>query len=375
MDTSKPNFISQGAYESLEKEIQQNHRALMALAEEMEHAMESAVPAVEMDRFREAHSKLVLTARSFEERMADRLASLRKDQQDQLREKLEELEQAHASILERHAEMEQQKEALLDQADYLHEANETITAMHAEVQNQKEEILRKNEELLNLNNEKNNLIGIVAHDLKSPLNQVKGLVSIIKMKKDSLDEDTLSMVNMIENSILRLSGLIGKILDVEAIESRQLNLNMESVNLAEVLHDVTHRYEADAAAKGIVLHRQFQDDCVVKVDKAYLGQVVENLLSNAIKFSTADKQVFVSLVGKEHLVEITVKDEGPGISDEDKKKLFGKYQKLTAQPTGNETSTGLGLSIVKKFVEAMGGTIRCESTLDEGASFIVSFTR
>ena len=97
------------------------------------------------------------------------------------------------------------------------------------------------------------------------------------------------------------------------------------------------------------------------------------MISNAIKFSPANKNVFVKLKCESGKGIVEIKDEGPGISAEDKKKLFGKYQKLSARPTGNETSTGLGLAIVKKFVEAMQGEIWCESDEGKGASFFVGF--
>jgi signal transduction histidine kinase len=294
-------------------------------------------------------------------------------QQKQITEQSDRLNIIHKEILAKNEELEQQKESLLDQSDYLHEANQTITLMHEEVQKQKNEILQKNEELLNLNNEKNNLIGIVAHDLKSPLNQMKGLLSIIKMS-NNLDKETLSCLNMMENSAERLTTLIAKILDVEAIESQQLNLIPERINLSEILNSVTDRFEIAAAEKAITLQREIANDIFTQADRVYISQVFDNLISNAIKFSPADRRIFIRLSTSNESAVIEIQDEGPGISDDDKKKLFGKYQKLSARPTGNETSTGLGLSIVKKFVESMNGKIWCESELGNGARFFVSFT-
>jgi signal transduction histidine kinase len=293
-------------------------------------------------------------------------------QQQSITDQSEKLSIIHKEILAKNEELEQQKESLLDQSDYLHEANQTITLMHEEVQKQKNEILQKNEELLNLNNEKNNLIGIVAHDLKSPLNQIKGLLSIVKMSKN-LDAESMSCVNMMENSADRLTSLIAKILDVEAIEARQLNLITERISLSELLHSITERYEIAAQEKFIQLRRDIGEEIFILADRIYTSQVLDNLISNAIKFSPAQRNVFIRLSTLNENALIEIRDEGPGISDEDKKKLFGKYQKLSAKPTGNETSTGLGLSIVKKFVESMNGRIWCESELGKGASFFVSF--
>ncbi|MFZ6012255.1 MAG: ATP-binding protein [Bacteroidota bacterium] len=293
-------------------------------------------------------------------------------QQWMISEQASKLNTIHQQILEKNRELEMQKEALLDQSDYLHEANETITSMHQEVEKQKNEILQKNDELLSLNNEKNNLIGIVAHDLKSPLNQIKGLLSIMKVTAQPGDE-TCNYITMMEQSTTRLTDMIAKILDVEAIESKQLNLIMEKTDVAAMLAQTIERFKLVAQEKNITLHPAMQGIAYAMVDKSYADQVFENLLSNAIKFSPIGKSVYVRLSTLNGNVITEIKDEGPGLTEEDKKKLFGKYQKLSARPTGNETSTGLGLSIVKKFVEAMNGEIWCESESGKGASFFVAF--
>jgi signal transduction histidine kinase len=269
-------------------------------------------------------------------------------------------------------ELQKKTESLLDQSDYLHEANETIANMVGKLELQNQEILNKNEELLNLNLEKNNLIGIVAHDLKSPLNQIKGLLSLVKMI-GKVDEESSKYLGMMDQSVVRLNEMIAKILDVEAIESRKMNLKMESVNLSAILTSVADRYVDDALKKNILINRSIASNISAQADKNYAEQVLENLVSNAIKFSPFDRSIFVNLTTGDDWVICEVKDQGPGLSEEDKKKLFGKYQKLSARPTGNEISTGLGLSIVKKFVEAMDGEIWCESELGNGASFFVKF--
>ena len=295
------------------------------------------------------------------------------DQQVMISEQAERLNAIHEEILAKNEALENQKEALLDQSDYLHEANQTITQMHREVEKQKNEILKKNEELLNLNNEKNNLISIVAHDLKSPLNQINGLLGLMRLTTTNLSDEALTYIDMMEQSSGRLSTMIAKILDVEAIESQKLNLVMENHDLAGLLHSLCQRYKVAATQKSIIICENLSGDSSAIVDKGYADQVFENLLSNAIKFSPQNKKVYVSITRRNEKIVAEVKDEGPGLSEDDKKKLFGKYQKLSAKPTGNETSTGLGLSIVKKFVDAMQGEIWCESSAGNGASFFVAF--
>jgi signal transduction histidine kinase len=295
-------------------------------------------------------------------------------QKEEIDAQTEMLRIANQDITEKNHELETRAESLLDQTDYLHEANETISNMHDELAKQKDEILHKNEELQSLNDEKSNLIGIVAHDLKSPLNQIKGLVSLIKMTSN-LDGEAANCLNMIESSAVRLNSMIGKILDIEAIESRQLNLNIEEVDVSEIFQSLASRFRLDAAQKDIKIHTSTSNGITIPVDKNYLTQILENLLSNAIKFSPASKNVYFNLHDKGDYVIGEVRDEGPGLTDDDKKKLFSKYQKLSAKPTGTESSTGLGLSIVKKFTESMGGQIWCESEEGKGASFFVKFNK
>ena len=125
--------------------------------------------------------------------------------------------------------------------------------------------------------------------------------------------------------------------------------------------------------KNIQIQPDIEENVIALVDERFVVQVIENLLSNAIKFSPTGKAVYVGLSNKYEKSLLEIKDEGPGLSDEDKAMLFQRFQRLSAKPTANESSTGLGLSIVKKFVESMGGRIWCESTLGQGATFIVEF--
>ncbi|MBL0742974.1 sensor histidine kinase [Chryseolinea lacunae] len=236
------------------------------------------------------------------------------------------------------------------------------------------ELRISNEELIQLNLEKNNLIGIVAHDLRNPLQQITGLISLVRMNSQA-DDETKTYLNLMGTSVERLDSMIVKILDVNAIDSRKLNLTLEDVNLSDICNTVADRYRHEAMKKRISIVKNIDPGGYVSGDKVYLEQVVENLLSNAIKFSPFDRNVYVNLRTSTDKVVCEIRDEGPGLSVEDKQKLFGKFQKLSARPTANETSTGLGLSIVKKFVIAMDGDIQCESEPGKGAAFSISFAR
>lgn len=365
---------SQNAHAIFFQELDRRSRRYRSIIEQLRRAVESVSSEKYLLEFKK-RDLLNLTSdlEDAYEKISRHNAEL-EAQKQLISEQAEELRVAQERMLDVNRELETQKEALLDQSDYLHEANSAIIQMHEEVQQQKEEILRKNVELEDLNAEKNSLIGIVAHDLKSPLSQVKGLVSLVKMMSEQkLDPETAKMINMIEASVGNMSAMILKILDIEAVESKGINLTLEDVNLTDLLSTVVDRFDDEASKKSITLRRVIATGKMARVDSSYADQVFQNLISNAVKFSPQNKSITISLTEENDFVVCEVKDEGPGLTEDDKKKLFGKYQKLSARPTGAESSTGLGLSIVKKFVNAMQGEIWCESEFGKGASFFVKY--
>ncbi len=232
----------------------------------------------------------------------------------------------------------------------------------------------KNDELQQLNDEKDELVNIVAHDLRSPLNQIKGMLNLIKLSPDNLTPDQKQFVDLSLKSSERLSGMIGRILDTNAMDSHDIALNLEVVDLDILLEEVVTNFKIQAAEKDITLQLILPEEPIeLELDRNYTIQVLENLLSNAIKFSPPDTQVQVVLYTDDDIARIEVTDEGPGISPKDQRRLFSKFQTLSARPTAGEDSTGLGLSIAKRYVEAMGGNIGCSSEMGEGTTFYVEF--
>ncbi|HAS47393.1 MAG TPA: hypothetical protein DCS93_43350 [Microscillaceae bacterium] len=251
--------------------------------------------------------------------------------------------------------------------------NEKIRAQTYHMERKHEELQNKNQALVTLNQEKNVLVGMLAHDLRSPLNQLKGLIQLCQMTAAHEDETTDYLQKAMQ-STERLQTMIDRILDLKVIEAQELTIHTECIDLNILLEEVINNYQEQAQKKLIKIILPFYDkNFKVNLDRNFILQIMENLLSNALKFSPPHKHIYIALNAQARKVRITVKDEGPGISPEDQKKLFGKFQRLSAQPTGGEHTVGLGLSIVKKFVEAMNGKIWCESTPGEGACFIVEF--
>lgn len=263
----------------------------------------------------------------------------------------------------------------------LEEQNVEIHLKNNEIRRQQEKIAQHNEELdsknkmlVDINQEKNHFIGIVVHDLRTPLNNIIGLVSLINMEEPELSPTQKELLDTILYSTKSLNNMIAKILNIQAIESGDVKMDMKPCGLNELVHKVVHDLDKEAKQKMISVHTDLEEEKdMAMVDENYTEQIFTNLLSNAIKFSQSKTNVNITSYINEDYVGVIFKDEGPGFQKEDMQKLFGKFQKLSARPTGGETSSGLGLSIVKKYVDAMSGKIWCESEPGEGAAFIVAF--
>jgi signal transduction histidine kinase len=257
------------------------------------------------------------------------------------------------------------------------EQKEQIEIQQKKIESKSEQLEKRNEHLIALNEEKNNLIKILAHDLRTPINHIQGLAQIVLLSNEHLAEDQKMMINQITDSSVRLCKMIANLLDVDAIENNRIKILIDNVQISSLLKKVIASFEKQAQKKSIILDfKTGNENLFINGDSLFLIEIFENLISNALKFSEAGKKVEVhiteDIAGK---VLIKVKDEGPGLTPEDQDLLFRRFQKLSARPTGGEGSLGLGLSIVKKYVELMNGEVWCQSTPGKGACFIVSFQK
>ncbi len=240
---------------------------------------------------------------------------------------------------------------------------------------QKEEIEAINRNLLELNDEKNSLIGIVAHDLRTPLNQVVGLIDLIKLRSDNLTSQQKDWLERLRTSTDGMSQMISRILDVEAIESKQVSFEPKRINLVPYFNKAVEEFGPESREKNIIINYSLPREAWVLADEDYLLQVFSNLISNAIKFSPPDSKVTCNLEEDDESYQMEIKDRGPGVLSEEIGLLFRKFQTLSAKPTAHEQSTGLGLYIVKKYLDAMEGEVWCRSTPTEGSSFFVKLKK
>jgi len=230
------------------------------------------------------------------------------------------------------------------------------------------EIIKAYEDLQRTNSFKNKILGIVAHDLRNPITSISGCAEILKTA-DSLPPEDQELINYIDQACHSMTTLVNDLLDVSMIESGHLDINLDDIDLYQVLKERVGFFSLQADKKQITIALDGHPTRA-RLDKNRITQVVDNLVSNAIKYSKQGSQIALSLEKGDKIL-IGVKDAGPGLSPEDRKKLFGEFQKLSAKPTAGEASVGLGLAIVKKIVSAHQGRIWADNNPHEGATFFV----
>lgn len=238
------------------------------------------------------------------------------------------------------------------------------------LKHQKNKIEVQSNELRKVIDDKDTLIRIIAHDLKSPLGNITSLTNFLK--KEVSGEDQIKYIDLIDQSANKSQDLVLKILSGEESKKDVYDIQMERLDINELLNNSIDLVSESAAIKSIQLIRSKLDKkCFSLIDPTYFSLIIENILSNAIKFSPPKGKIFIGLNKMSKKTLITIKDNGPGFNEDDKRKMFGKFERLSAKPTAGEHSTGLGLSLVKKYVELLGGQVWCESTSGKGATFFV----
>ncbi len=248
----------------------------------------------------------------------------------------------------------------------------SIRKQSAELHELNRALLAKNDALREASELKSQLLNIASHDMKNPLTAIREFARIVKdeLGRDSHLQELLDLIYSSSNEMLHL---VTQLLDSAALEGGHLQLDKRPVDLHQVAELIVHRNRATAESKGQTITYSAPEvgSSVVMADFTRIQEAMDNIVSNAIKYSPRDKPIELRVEKVGDLVRFSVRDQGPGLTDEDHKMLFGKFQKLSAQPTGGESSTGLGLSIVKQIIELHEGEVRAESNKEGGATFSI----
>lgn len=230
------------------------------------------------------------------------------------------------------------------------------------------------QELLELNEVKNRFLGIAAHDLRGPITIIQGWCALIgKGVAGETLEQRRSIMDKVDETCKRMLHLIDGLLDVSIIEAGQLELDKKKTSLAEFFGECRDSCGILTKTKDINFQLELEDDLPpVEIDWNRMYQVFSNLVDNAIKFSHPGTVVKLRARKADDGIEVSVIDQGEGIAGDELDGIFGDFKTASTRPTAGERSTGLGLMIVKRIVEAHGGTIRVESELGKGSVFTIS---
>lgn len=247
------------------------------------------------------------------------------------------------------------------------------TRLNEQLAQSNDELKRLNEEVLELTHSRLVFFTNISHELRTPLTLIADPVEML-LDDRSIKGRSRELLQMVQRHALSLQQLVGSILDFRKIQNGKMELSLSRFDLPEALQQWTGDFAMTAQRKKIQLHldtTHFSSSADVVADKEKLARIVFNLLSNALKYTPAGGFIHVSLADEGERLCIEVKDSGKGIDKEELTKVFERF----FQAKGAASGTGIGLALVKSFVELHHGEVRVESELGKGTCFIVLLPR
>ncbi|SNT38480.1 Signal transduction histidine kinase [Ekhidna lutea] len=247
--------------------------------------------------------------------------------------------------------------------EFNNELEDRVEQRTSELINQKELVAEQNEEL-------NQIMTVLAHDLKSPLLNINSLSQMmVKQEKEKLKESSAIMQKIAKDGV----EMIDRLISLKKFENEDIGERFKPINISQLMELKILEFSPQAKLKSQTIKSNIKEDIVLSTSERHFSKVIENLLSNAIKFSPIKSEIKLTLTSSNKLIQLFVSDEGPGFSSEDKELIFRKFQRLSATPTAGESSSGLGLSIVNTLVKKLGGKIQLNSEEGKGSEFNLIF--
>ena len=236
---------------------------------------------------------------------------------------------------------------------------------------QKATIENQSEELASLIDEKDYIIRILAHDLRSPLKNINGLVRLLNIEKEKDKREEI--IQIIDRTALEAENLVNRVLEMDKSQNDSVELVEDQINMVAFMEQAVSKMQDLANKKQIKIDfLKAGGLSMVQADRTYLNLIFENLISNAIKFSPSKSRIKVMVTSNVDRVKVTVMDQGPGIEENEVPLLFKKFSKLSPRPTAGESSTGLGLALVKRYTDLIDGEVYYDhKAKNEGATFVV----
>ncbi len=256
-------------------------------------------------------------------------------------------------------------------------ASERIYKENLEKKNHELQLAVRQEEAAN--RAKREFLFNMSHDIRTPMNAIIGYTSLAATHADNR-ELVVDYLRKISTASQHLLSLINDVLDMSRIESGRVSLELKNVHLPDLIHDIRDILQSNIAAKRLSLFIDTMDviDEEIVADPMRLNQVLINILSNAVKFTQAGGMITLRIVQKNSApagfadYEFSVRDNGVGMSEEYQKHIFEQFSREESASVSRTQGTGLGMSITKRLVDMMGGTIKVKSRVGQGSEFVVS---
>ncbi|MBR1167677.1 MULTISPECIES: ATP-binding response regulator [Bradyrhizobium] len=222
---------------------------------------------------------------------------------------------------------------------------------------------------------KNEILGTVAHDLKNPLGVILGRTEMLKelISTGASESGVVAQVDHIRDATKRLTTMVDHLISDAMADAFDITIRREPVDVAALVKEVAEANQPLAVNKQQAISVTAPANIVTMCDTDRIREAIDNLISNAIKYSPIGGKIEVAVVHEGSDTMVRVSDEGAGLSPEDLGRLFGRFQRLSAKPTAGESSTGLGLSIVKRIIDMHGGEVTAESEgPGKGSTFTIT---
>jgi signal transduction histidine kinase len=277
-------------------------------------------------------------------------------------------------VAQRTEQLSEKNNLLMIQTKHLNEANSILKVRQQLIEEQSEELKSQRDELKEVNEVKDMLFSVVAHDLKNPFSTVLGLSDLLKLKyNDYSDKQRMEIISSVYNSLKVINDLIISLLEWSRSQMGNLNPQFDIHNLSELLLKNIQLANVNAQVKNIkIINGVHENEFLVKMDVDLINAVIRNLISNAIKFTPIDGIISISCVRNTDKVIVKIRDNGVGITKDILPKLFLKSNFETTYGTNNEKGSGLGLKICQDFVKLHNGEIWVESEEGKGSEFCFS---
>lgn len=273
---------------------------------------------------------------------------------------------------------------LIGRIRQMNQLEEKLSRSYLKIQNQKDLIEKQNENILQqkiqleqqnfdltkLNEEKNQLIGTVIHQIKNPLTSALCMADMLDARDGYVDETEREGLSIIRNSIKRINNLINEILDVSVIDSKVYQLKTEMLDLKVILNELLDNYQYFINQKNLHLIRTVES-VSAKLNRVYVTQIFDNILSNAIKYSPEAGKLSVQLSLAGDIIRFSVRDEGPGMDRQQTEGIFNRYRRQIHMTEQDKSQEGLGLAIVYKYTTALNGNVILNTAPGKGTTFTV----